>query len=380
MIDFRYHLVSIVAVFLALTVGLVLGTTMLQDPLLNTLQSETADLRSQSEDLRAERDAADQVNAGADRMAEAVSDDTLAGLLTDLGVVVVTAPGADTETADALAGRVEQAGGEVVGRVQVTDAFLDAGNATFVDELALQITRDPQDLSGSPHEKAGAEIGRALAASEEESSEDGSSGDGGPGDGEEASPSDDPSAQAEEGGDGGYDPSAVLEAFTEGGLITVEGDPAESSDAVVVLAPAGGSSPEGQDPQTANAVLNTITTALHQEVGATVVAGDGPSARGEGMLAQARAAEAAFATVDVASRPMGEVITVLALAENLEEAGGAYGIGEGVGGFLPDPLPEPRETSEESSGPSPEPTESGGASGGEGGGTGEARRTARDGE
>ncbi|MEE2045447.1 copper transporter, partial [Nocardiopsis tropica] len=39
MIDFRYHLVSIVAVFLALTVGLVLGTTMLQDPLLNTLQS-----------------------------------------------------------------------------------------------------------------------------------------------------------------------------------------------------------------------------------------------------------------------------------------------------------------------------------------------------
>ncbi|ASU59459.1 MULTISPECIES: copper transporter [Nocardiopsis] len=376
MIDFRYHLVSIVAVFLALTVGLVLGTTMLQDPLLNTLQSETADLRSQSEELRAERDAADQVNAGADRMAEAVSDDTLAGLLTDLGVVVVSAPGADTETADALAGRVEQAGGEVVGRVQISDAFLDGGNATFVDELALQITQDPQDLSGSPHEKAGAEIGRALAAVEEDPSGEGGSGD------EEASPSESPSAQAGEGGDGGYDPAAVLEAFTEGGLITVEGDPAESSDAVVVLAPSGGSSPEGQDPQTANAVLNTITTALHREVGATVVAGDGPSARGEGMLAQARAAEAAFATVDVASRPMGEVITILALAQNLKEAGGAYGIGEGVAGFLPDPLPEPREASEDSadsSEASPEPTGSDGASDA-GGGTDEARRTVRDGE
>jgi hypothetical protein len=375
-IDFRYHLVSIVAVFLALTVGLVLGTTMLQDPLLNTLQSETADLRSQSEELRAERDTADQVNAGADRMAEAVSDDTLAGLLTGLGVVVVSAPGADTETADALAGRVEQAGGEVVGRVQISDAFLDGGNATFVDELALQITQDPQDLSGSPHEKAGAEIGRALAAAEEDPSGEGGSGD------EEASPSASPSAQAGEGGDGGYDPAAVLEAFTEGGLITVEGDPAESSDAVVVLAPSGGSSPEGQDPQTANAVLNTITTALHQEVGATVVAGDGPSARGEGMLAQARAAEAAFATVDVASRPMGEVITILALAENLKEAGGAYGIGEGVAGFLPDPLPEPRETSEaseDSSDASPEPTGSDGASDA-GGGTDEVRRTVRDGE
>lgn len=372
MIDFRYHLVSIVAVFLALTVGLVLGTTMLQDPLLNTLQSETADLRSQSEDLRAERDAADQVNAGADRMAEAVSEDTLSGLLTDLGVVVVAAPGADTETADALAGRVAQAGGEVVGRIRITDAFLDGGNATFVDELALQIARDPHDLSGSPHEKAGAEIGRALAAAEEDASESGD-----PGEGEGASPSADPSAQ-EEGGDGDHDPSAVLEAFTEGGLITVEGEPAESSDAVVVVAPSGGASPEGQEAQAANAVLNTITTALHREVGATVVAGDGPSARGEGMLAQARAAEAAFATVDVASRPMGEVITVLALAENLEEAGGAYGIGEGVGGFLPDPLPEPRETSEEDSQESEEPAETGG--GGGDGGTGEARRTTRDGE
>src|SRR5699024_12868362 len=67
-IDFRYHLVSIIAVFLALTVGLVLGTTMLQDPLLNTLKSETADLRGTSEDLRAERDVADSVNTGADEM------------------------------------------------------------------------------------------------------------------------------------------------------------------------------------------------------------------------------------------------------------------------------------------------------------------------
>ena len=31
-IDFRYHLVSIVAIFLALAVGIVLGTTLLQDP------------------------------------------------------------------------------------------------------------------------------------------------------------------------------------------------------------------------------------------------------------------------------------------------------------------------------------------------------------
>ncbi|MFD6953043.1 hypothetical protein A6A08_25645 [Nocardiopsis sp. TSRI0078] len=402
MIDFRYHLVSIIAVFLALTVGLVLGTTMLQDPLLNTLQSETADLRGQTEDLRTERDVADKVNAGADEMAEAVSEDMLDGLLTDLGVVVVAAPGADQKMADALADRVEEAGGEVVGRIQIAGSFLEGGKATFVDELTLQIAHEPEDLTGSPYEKAGAELGRALAVNEEDG--DAGTGDGdagaadGPGgdtEGSEGSGGDAGSDGASEvasdtasdgekdggsgDGEGGYDPEAVLEAFSEGGLITVEDDPAGAADAVLVIAPAAGTSPGGDDPETANAVLGTVTAALHEEIGAVAVAGDGPSARGDGMLAQARAQDSAFATVDVAGRPMGEVITILALAENLEQDGGAYGIGEGVRGFLPDPLPERIESSEEKSSEE-EPSDERSSDGEGGGGAGEARRTTRDGK
>lgn len=357
MIDFRYHLVSVIAVFLALTVGLVLGTTMLQDPLLSTLQSETSALRDQSEDLRTERDVADRVNAGADQLAEAVSEDMLEDRLAGLGVAVVASPGADAEMAQALAGRVEQAGGEVVGRVQITEAFLDGGNATFVDELALQIAREPDDLTGGPHEKAAAELGRALSASEEDEGT-------GPVEGSRARADDKADTGADEGEGSherdGYDPEAVLEAFTEGGLITVEGEPADASDAVLLLAPAGGGASEGQDPEAANAVLTTIATTLHEELEAAVVAGDGPSARGTGMLAQARAADAAFATVDLAGRPMGEIITALALAEDLEGEAGAYGVGEGVQGFLPDPLPEPRTDEEPSQEePSADPTGSG---------------------
>ncbi|OOC54619.1 MULTISPECIES: copper transporter [Nocardiopsis] len=392
MIDFRYHLVSIIAVFLALTVGLVLGTTMLQDPLLNTLQSETDDLRGQTEELRTERDVADKVNAGADEMAEAVSKDMLDGLLTDLGVAVVAAPGADPKMADALAERVEEADGEVVGRVQITEAFLEGEKATFVDELTLQIAHQPEDLTGSPYEKAGAEIGRALAATEED--EDTGAGDGAEsGDGEPGTASDGASDRASDGasddasdgasdaesddrGDGGsgYDPAAVLEAFSEGGLIVVEDDPAGAADAVLVVAPAAGASPGGDDPKTANAVLGALASALHEEVDAVAVAGDGPSARGDGMLAQARAEESAFATVDVATRPMGEIITILALAENLEEDGGAYGIGEGVRGFLPDPLPERIESSDEES------SDGRTSDGGGGDGADEARRADRDGK
>ena len=38
MIDFRYHLVSIVAVFLALAIGIVVGSTALKPAVLTTLQ------------------------------------------------------------------------------------------------------------------------------------------------------------------------------------------------------------------------------------------------------------------------------------------------------------------------------------------------------
>ncbi|WP_160050449.1 copper transporter [Nocardiopsis sp. FR4] len=400
MIDFRYHLVSIIGVFLALTVGLVLGTTMLQDPLLNTLQSETADLRGQADELRAERDVADRVNAGADEMAEAVSGELLSDLLADTGVAVVSAPGAAPEMADALARRVEQADGEVVARIQLSEAFLDAGNATFIDELSLQIAHDPEDLTGSPYEKAGAEIGRALAAGGDGTSADGggvaeesASREGEDSDAASGEPSDAASGEEGDGGAGGYDPEAVLEAFSEGGLLTVEDAPAEAADAVLVIAPEAGAAVGGDDQDKANAVLGTLTAALHEEVGAAVVAGDGSSARGQGMIAQARAEEARFATVDTAGRPMGEVVTILALAEALEEDGGAYGVGEGVRGFLPDPLPEPRRSAdgggsdgdggrgssdgESSDRESSEEEPSAGAT--DGRGTDEARRASRDG-
>ncbi len=47
MIDFRYHLVSIVAVFLALAIGIVLGSTELQGTTLDALRGVNGSLKSQ---------------------------------------------------------------------------------------------------------------------------------------------------------------------------------------------------------------------------------------------------------------------------------------------------------------------------------------------
>ena len=321
MIDFRYHLVSIIAVFLALTVGIVLGTTMLQDPLLDTLRDETAELRGQTEDLRAERDMADRVNAGADRLADAAAEDLLADRLQGLGVVLVQAPGADTDTVASLGERVEEAGGSVTGRIEVRADLVDPGNTAFVDELALQVSTAPSSLEGmSGHEKAGTEVARALAQR--------------PGRGPDGE---------EEGSEGPeYDPAAALETFAEGGLISVHGEPAGGADALVVVAPSTAGQAGGGSPQAENTVLAAFTSALHPLVEGLVLAGDVPSSRGEGLLARVRREQAGFATVDMAGRPMGDIVAVLALAEDIGGDGGAYGVGEGVRGFMPDPLPEPR--------------------------------------
>ena len=56
MIDFRYHLVSIVAVFLALAIGIVLGSTELQGSTIDGLRTVSNSLRSQLSAVSAERD------------------------------------------------------------------------------------------------------------------------------------------------------------------------------------------------------------------------------------------------------------------------------------------------------------------------------------
>ena len=47
MIDFRYHVVSIVAIFLALTVGLVIGASILSKGVADSLKSDLAQRNDQ---------------------------------------------------------------------------------------------------------------------------------------------------------------------------------------------------------------------------------------------------------------------------------------------------------------------------------------------
>ena len=57
MINFRFHLISLIAVFLALAVGVVMGYAVLGQPTVDTLQSRVNTVEARANEIRAENDA-----------------------------------------------------------------------------------------------------------------------------------------------------------------------------------------------------------------------------------------------------------------------------------------------------------------------------------
>ena len=83
MIDFRYHLVSLIAVFLAVALGIVIGTTALNEPILadienqvTALEQDKRSLEDRTQQLQAQLDTADAFD---EAVAPALVDGALAG-------------------------------------------------------------------------------------------------------------------------------------------------------------------------------------------------------------------------------------------------------------------------------------------------------------
>ena len=94
MIDFRYHLVSIVAVFLALAIGIVLGSTELQGDTIDALRSSSNLLKTELNASNAQRDSyKQQLNADQQFLqAPGVEQRLLANDLMGMRIVLVTEP------------------------------------------------------------------------------------------------------------------------------------------------------------------------------------------------------------------------------------------------------------------------------------------------
>jgi len=127
LIDFRYHLVSIVAVFLALAIGLVIGSTALRGAVLSGLNRASAHEKAVNSALYAHNTQLKRQISADDAFARAAETRLLDGLLVGERVVLVLAPGTDSSTVNGIAAALSQAGATVTGEVVLSAQFFDTG-------------------------------------------------------------------------------------------------------------------------------------------------------------------------------------------------------------------------------------------------------------
>ena len=136
MIDFRYHLVSIISVFLALAVGIVLGAGPLQANLGDQLSDQVAALRTEKQGLNDKLTTSEKLVDASDEFATAVQPRVVGGRLTGHRVVVVVMPSADGTMVKNLEEVVRQSGAALTGTVSIGPDWFDASRATERDQAA----------------------------------------------------------------------------------------------------------------------------------------------------------------------------------------------------------------------------------------------------
>jgi hypothetical protein len=285
-ISYRHHIVSLVAVFLALSVGVVLGGGPLSDLGRDDVAASAA--------TRQDRAAARTASYGdefATASAAALYDRRLGGSTVSL----VTLPGAEDDVVSALGAQVEAAGGALAGTYALQPALTDPSEKSLVDTLGSQLMTQLGSGAVTADAPTYVRIGQLLGLAVS---------------GDQLS-----TAQT----------LSVRESLAGAELLT---SPDAAARAPLVLVVLG---------DTVNpAILSGLAGGLAAKATGVVVVGDGASASGSGDLAALRAEPAAdqVATVDGADAPLGQVTAVLALIRSLSAQGGAFGA-SGSDGTVP---------------------------------------------
>jgi Copper transport outer membrane protein, MctB len=148
-ISFRYHVVTIVAVFLALAIGLLAGSAFVEPELTDELRRQTEDLRRQTDDLRSQLAEARIERDAAAAFVEAVAPSLTQGRLAGTPVVVVTQTGVEDAVLAQTQEALVNAGANVVTTISATEQIVSEDPETQ-EELAIMLgepTAPAEDLS-----------------------------------------------------------------------------------------------------------------------------------------------------------------------------------------------------------------------------------------
>ena len=158
MIDFRYHIVSLVAVFLALTLGILLGSSVIQGAVIDALEADISRYREERDVARAElRELREEHRSLTGLVRDEVAPWTLAGRLEGARVLYVTdgseIPGWATHVENA----VTAAGGASAGTIALPPSRWDL--ATPEEEAELIRAVETSGLGFAPQaDPAGAAL------------------------------------------------------------------------------------------------------------------------------------------------------------------------------------------------------------------------------
>lgn len=138
MINFRYHLVSLTAIFLALGLGLAMGASLVGQPLVNQLEEQLAGVGRRADDVAATNDHLERQLGSWDSFAEQAGDRLVEGRLTDVRVVMVSFAGVNGDVIGRIEASLRAAGASVPAEVMFTSRFA-LGDEEATAELAALV-------------------------------------------------------------------------------------------------------------------------------------------------------------------------------------------------------------------------------------------------
>jgi hypothetical protein len=319
MINFRFHLVSIIAVFLALALGIAMGATVISQGIVDTLERRIDDVEDNADDTSAEND---QLNTDIDRLENylaATAPYLVAGRLDDDAVVAVAARGIDGDAVSRTVELAQIAGADAPGTLWLEESWGLADPAD-ADEMAELLGRPSTLPRGDLRRDAWTALAQRLAA--------------GP-----------PPYGAADDVILGPDGSDLLVALVDAGFVSYEsvGEESDITDvpelearAVLVDGTAAVLPPADIAGRGTRALLDAgfptvVVTEIFQEQE------EGPE-RGARVIAVRNDEELTerASTVDDLDREEGRITTVLVLAD--PEAAGHWGYGDGADGAVPEPV------------------------------------------
>lgn len=316
MIDFRYHLVSLVAVFLALAIGIVLGAGPLRDGVGQTLTAQVEQLRVERDEMRGSNDALSAENANLEGFVESSG----AGLVTDTmrgeKVATITDHSSLGKEVEATRALIDSSGGESGPQIELGQALWDPAAEGDRRSALTTITKawpgiEPSGASTS--EKLASVIARILAPGEDL----------------------DDDARFE-----------IAKILSSNGVLTLQGDISDVDSVLVLSGDASlfavtSDSPESASTRAENlqgARLSLVETLDRR--GVTMAVGGSSTARGgsEGIVSAVRSGELRerVSSIDTLTYASGPATLTLALAGAQVGMPGAFGSATDAQTLAPD--------------------------------------------